>query len=154
MTSLPPDPAPLWPFGITLAAICIPFFSIIGFLSTNYGYRIWAAKTKQFWHWMRLKTKSQAPDVANLVPSTQINRTMSTEEGMRLRLKDREAVPRRSTQRPPPSHPHIQRMVEKMGEGRESGLTRMGTVVDDEEPAKEKDANEGNSEDTVIHIES
>jgi hypothetical protein len=28
-------------------------------------------------------------------------------------------------------------MVEKMGEGRESGLVRMGTVVDDEEEASD-----------------
>lgn len=45
-------------------------------------------------------------------------------------------------------------MVEKMGEGRESGLTRMGTVVDDEDndddKAKEKVGNTGG--DTIIDI--
>ena len=101
---------------------------------------------------MRLKTKSQVPDDMDPETPAQINRTMSTEEGMRLRLKDRETVHRRSTQRPAPSHPHIQRMVEKMGEGRESGLTRMGTVVDDEELAKEKNGNQNISKDTVIDI--
>ncbi|KAF3003176.1 hypothetical protein E8E13_009253 [Curvularia kusanoi] len=55
MTNMPAEPAPYWPFAITLAAICIPFFSIIGFLSTNYGYHVWATKTRQFWRWLRPK---------------------------------------------------------------------------------------------------
>jgi Mg2+ and Co2+ transporter CorA len=35
MTNMPEHPASYWPFGVTLVAICIPFFSIIGFLSTK-----------------------------------------------------------------------------------------------------------------------
>ena len=81
---------------------------------------------------------------------------------MRLRLKERDGMNmgvglgmarRRSSQRPAPSHPHIQRMVERMGEGRESGLTRMGTVVaDDKHFDKEKEKKESVSRDTVIDI--
>lgn len=153
MTNMPESPAPFWPFGITLAAICIPFFSIIGFLSTKYGYSIWAQKTRELWRWMRPKAASTTPnDTALEPPTTRVNRTMSTEEGMRLRLKEREAVPRRSSQRPVPSHPHIQRMVERMGEGRQSGLTRMGTVVSDEETSKEKEGSDVTTKDTVIDI--
>ncbi|CAA9960814.1 hypothetical protein CFE70_004190 [Pyrenophora teres f. teres 0-1] len=141
MTNMPGDGSPFWPFGIVLVAICIPFFSIIGFLSTKYGYSMMAQKSKQLWRWMRPKREPSVPDDTDLNPPVRPHRSLSTEEGMRLRLKDRD-VPvngatgtgrRRSSQRPAPSHPHIQRMVERMGEGRESGLTRMGTVVDDDE---------------------
>ncbi|KAJ4364067.1 hypothetical protein N0V83_009522 [Neocucurbitaria cava] len=152
MTNLPAEPAPFWPFGITLVAVCVPFFSIIGFLSTNYGYSIWAKKTKQFWRWIKPKTKSKETE-DDPEPPTRVTRTLSTEEGMRLRLKDSEAMPRRSSHRPAPSHPHIQRMVEKMGEGRQSGLTRMGTVVDDDALTKEKEDNARASRDTVIDIQ-
>lgn len=151
MTNLPAEPAPFWPFGITLVAVCVPFFSIIGFLSTNYGYSIWAKKTKQFWRWMKPKSKSKRIEDGR-EPPTRVTRTLSTEEGMRLRLKESEAMPRRSSQRPAPSHPHIQRMVEKMGEGRQSGLTRMGTVADDDALTKEKEDNIRASRDTVIDI--
>ena len=140
MTNMPGDGSPFWPFGIVLAAICIPFFSIIGFLSTKYGYSMMALKSKQLWRWMRPKKEPSVPDDMEVNPPIRPHRSLSTEEGMRLRLKDRvEPVGttgtgrRRSGQRPPPSHPHIQRMVERMGEGRESGLTRMGTVTDNDE---------------------
>ena len=60
---------------------------------------------------------------------------------------------RRSSQRPAPSHPHIQRMVERMGEGRESGLTRLGTVVaDDEHSGHSKEKNGSMGRDAVIDI--
>lgn len=152
MTNMPAEPANFWPFGITLAAICIPFFSVIGFLSTKYGYRIWAKKTKQFWRWLRPKQRIDVPDDTDFEAPTRVNRTMSTEEGMRLRLNNRDEAPRRSMHRPAPSHPHIQRMVERMGEGRSSGLTRMGTVVGDGEFGKEKDDDGSTSKDTVIKI--
>jgi hypothetical protein len=162
MTNMPAHPAPLWPFAIVLVAICIPFFSIIGFLSTKYGYSIWVQKTKELWRWLRSKKQPDIPNDTDLAPPTRVNRTLSTEEGMRLRLKERDGMDmgvglgmarRRSSQRPAPSHPHIQRMVERMGEGRESGLTRMGTVVaDDKYFDKEKEKEESVSRDTVIDI--
>lgn len=39
-----------------------------------------------------------------------------------------------------------------MGEGRQSGLTRMGTVVGDEEMGKEKEGSESTVKDTMIDI--
>ncbi|KNG44061.1 mg2+ transporter zinc transport protein [Stemphylium lycopersici] len=158
MTNMPEN-APFGNFGIVLAAICIPFFSIIGFLSTKYGYSIWAQKTKELWRWIHPKKKREklGDDEDVTQPPGPVNRTLSTEEGMRLRLKERDREHlrprRRSTHRPPPSHPHIQRMVEKMGEGRESGLVRMGTVAED------KNSNAGTVQpgirrgDTVITIQ-
>jgi hypothetical protein len=162
MTNMPESPADFTPFAIVLVTICIPFFSIIGFLSTKYGYSIWAQKTKELWRWLRLKTQPGIPNDTDMDSPTRVNRTMSTEEGMRLRLRGGEAMPmgvgvgmarRRSSQRPAPSHPHIQRMVERMGEGRESGLARMGTVVaDDEHSDSGKEKNGGMGKDAVIDI--
>lgn len=142
------SPAPFWPFGVTLAAICIPFFSIIGFLSTKYGYSVWAVKTSQFWRWLHPKKPPPQLDDLNPGKPRGVMRTMSTEEGMRLRLKDQEVHRRRSSFRPVPSHPHIQRMVESMGEGRQSGLRRMGTVAGSEE----KDDSEVMAKDAVIDV--
>ena len=159
MTNMPESPAPFWPFAIVLVAICIPFFSIIGFLSTKYGYAIWAQKTKELWRWLRPNSKSKVPDDTDLAPPTGVNRTMSTEAGMRLRLGDRDVMHigagmsrRRSSGRPAPSHPHIQRMVERMGEGRESGLVRMGTVATDEKSDTEKEKIMSTGRDAIIDI--
>ncbi|KAF1954952.1 hypothetical protein CC80DRAFT_493338 [Byssothecium circinans] len=151
MTNMPPDPAPDWPFAITLVAICIPFFSLIGFLSTNFGYSIWAAKTKQLYRWILPKPKPSQAEGDGFAPSP-VNRTLSTEESMRLRMGERarregERVREREMEkgrerrisfrekkqeRDSASHPHIKRMVEAMGEGRQSGLVRMGTLVGSE----------------------
>jgi hypothetical protein len=43
-------------------------------------------------------------------------------------------------------------MVERMGEGRESGLTRMGTVVHDGMSDTEKEKSVGTGRDAVIDI--
>ncbi|KAI4682582.1 hypothetical protein J4E81_009657 [Alternaria sp. BMP 2799] len=162
MTNMPESPANFTPFAIVLVTICIPFFSIIGFLSTKYGYSIWAQKTKELWRWLRPKPQPKIPNDTDLEPPRRVDRTMSTEEGMRLRLRGAEHMPmgvgvgmgrRRSSQRPAPSHPHIQRMVERMGEGRESGLTRLGTVVaDDEHSDHSKEKNGSTGRDAVIDI--
>ncbi|KAI4635082.1 uncharacterized protein J4E87_000031 [Alternaria ethzedia] len=162
MTNMPESPANFTPFAIVLVTICIPFFSIIGFLSTKYGYSIWAQKTKELWRWLRPKPQPKIPNDTDLEPPRRVDRTMSTEEGMRLRLRGAEHMPmgvgvgmgrRRSSQRPAPSHPHIQRMVERMGEGRESGLTRLGTVVaDDEHSDHSKEKNGSMGRDAVIDI--
>ncbi len=154
MTNMPTTPAPFWPFGVVLAAICIPFFSIIGFLSTKFGYSIWVAKTKQFWRWMRPKKEAARPEDEDFEHPGRVNRTWSTQEGMRQRLQHPEMLRRRSSARASMSHPNIQRMVERMGEGRPSGLTRMGTVMGEDELVKEKDDNVSptRTRDTVIEI--
>ncbi|PVI02164.1 hypothetical protein DM02DRAFT_312872 [Periconia macrospinosa] len=167
MTNMPGHPAPYWPMGITMLAICIPFFSLIGFLSTNFGYRIWAAKTKQLyrWIWPKPKHNEQSGDAENGDPSSSgINRTYSTEEGMRLRMgeraarRDSEPRPRerglsfrerrveREREKEGESHPNIKRMVEAMGEGRQSGLARMGTL------RSSQDVGDRGSKDTVVEV--
>jgi hypothetical protein len=88
MTNMPAEPAPYWPFAITLVAICIPFFSIIGFLSTNYGYHMWATKTRQFWRWLRPKPDPEEEIEAEYTGIARKNRSMSTEEGMRMRIRN------------------------------------------------------------------
>ncbi|KAF1837151.1 hypothetical protein BDW02DRAFT_595826 [Decorospora gaudefroyi] len=134
MTNMPEYPAGFLPFGIVLAATCIPFFSIIGFLSTNHGYRLWAQQTKRLWRWVRPTRTPPAPYDAQLEPPLRVNRSMSTEEGMRLRLRGRDGngnggLRRRESVKGAASHSNIQRLVMRMGEGRESGLGRLGTLV-------------------------
>ena len=47
------------------------------------------------------------------------------------------------------SHPNIRRMVEAMGEGRQSGLVRMGTVVGTEASGV---GEQNQSKDTVVDV--
>lgn len=143
MTNMAAEPAPFWPFGVTLVAICIPFFSIIGFLSTKYGYSMWAAKTAQVWRWLRPKkdVKDEEGEGDEWEVKGRVSRTLSTEEGMRLRaVRERTGGVNSRVK----SHPNIQRMVERMGEGRESGLKRMGTLGDEDGGRTSKD--------TVINV--
>lgn len=157
MTNMPAEPAPFWNFGITVVAICVPFFSLIGFLSTSFGYAIWVAKTKQVYRWLRPKRKPEAEkeNEESFAPHL-ANRTMSTEEGMQLRMGGRAAPVntrkerRESTRdgaRESVSHPHIRAMVERMGEGRQSGLARMGTLA-----GSDADAPVESSKDTIVEV--
>ncbi|CAI6334548.1 unnamed protein product [Periconia digitata] len=159
MTNMPENPASYWPFGVTLLAICIPFFSLIGFLSTNFGYRIWAAKTKQLYRWLWPKPKTQDTNASeNAEPSgSGINRTYSTEEKMQLRMgeRSRRGSETRTRERgfsfrerkgENESHPNIKRMVEAMGDGRQSGLVRMGTL------RASQDVGQSESRDTVVEV--
>ena len=159
---MPPDPEPYWPFAITLAAVCIPFFSLIGFLSTDFGYRIWAKKTKQLWRWLKPKPKPGVEEDDELFNPNPVNRTLSTEEGMRLRMGSQAGVAQVRRERKVEgkenetggreslSHPNIRRMVEAMGEGRQSGLTRMGTVVGAEVPGA---GDQREAKDTVVDVQ-
>lgn len=116
-----------WKFGVTLATVCVPFFLLIGFLNTDSGYRLWMEKTKQLWHWLRPKPKPK-DDAQDFEPSP-MNRSWSADEGMRMRLGEGVGMRRQSSQQEQgASHPNIRKMVEAMGEGRQSGLVRMGTV--------------------------
>jgi hypothetical protein len=126
MTNMDTDQV-FWQFGVTLATVCVPFFLLIGFLNTDSGYRLWVEKTKQLWHWMRPKPKPKDDDEDfELNP---VSRTLTVEEGMRMRLGEGVGMRRQSSQQDQRnSHPNIRKMVEAMGEGRQSGLVRMGTV--------------------------
>lgn len=149
---MPAEPAPYWPFAITLVATCIPFFSIIGFLSTKYGYHVLASKTRQFWRWLRPIPETEEETETEYTGPSRKNRSMSTEEGMRMRIRNREPPLRRSTNKPPPSHPNIQAMVARMGEGRQSGLMRMGTMAGIEGEGKETESSGRTTRDTLISI--
>jgi hypothetical protein len=162
MTNMPAEPAPLWPFGITLLAICIPFFSLIGFLSTNFGYGIWVAKTKQLYRWLRPKSKVKLPVSDDEFEPHLANRTMSAEEGMRMRMgghavRGNEGHTRkerkqnyREGHRDSLSHPHIRKMVEAMGEGRAGGPVQIGTMV--ESGDETAGLNGRVSKDTVVRV--
>ena len=93
---------------------------------------------------MRPKPKSSEEEDEAFEP-VPVNRTLSTEEGMRLRMGSPAVNPRRerpveslrrvgtrSVRGESMSHPHIRKMVEAMGEGRQSGLVRMGTLAGSE----------------------
>jgi hypothetical protein len=121
---------------------------------TKYGYYTMAQKTKEFWRWLLPNQKPKVSNNTDTEAPARVNRTMSTEDAMQLRFrKENDGIPRRrSSQRPTASYPHIQRMVERMGEGRESGLTRMSTVTKDEELGRENENGGGAGRDAVIEI--
>jgi hypothetical protein len=138
MTNMPTDPE-YWMFGITLATVCVPFFSLVGFLSTDLGYRLWMAKTKALWRWMRPKRSVKSADMFQPDP---INRTLSTDEGMQKRLghvqgDGKAQMHVRKESGAASAFPNIKRMVEATGEGK-SGLSRMGTVTSSEEVREER----------------
>jgi hypothetical protein len=166
MTNMETTPE-FWKFGVTLATVCVPFFLLIGFLNTDSGYRIWAEKTKAIYRW--LKPKPKAPQVEDDFAPALVNRTFSTEEGMRMRLGQSQGQGQGHGHRPEQtqrnSHPHIRRMVEAMGDGKPSGLVRMGTVQTDrttlngeaiaesnEEEDGQKEKGKSTSRDTVIDM--
>ncbi|KAF2013925.1 hypothetical protein BU24DRAFT_424942 [Aaosphaeria arxii CBS 175.79] len=163
MTNMPEYPASFWPFGLTLASVCLPFFGLVGFLSTDFGYRIWMAKTKAVWRWLR--PKPDPTDEAEEFEPSPMNRTMSTREGMALRIgeekrrRDTDAgLDRRPSHVSRPSHPHIKRMVEAMNEGKPAGVTRASTMpkwgstvaADGDEKLDEDD----DVKDTVINVKT
>lgn len=111
-------------------------------------------KSKQIYRWMKPKPKpKQTPDM-DLGPGP-VNRTWSTEAGMRLRLGEGAGRPREDSRA---SHPNIKRMVEAMGEGKQNGLTRMGTVNTETANSNGKVSSEGvdtdmSTKDAVIDVE-
>lgn len=144
-----------WKFGVTLATVCIPFFLLIGFLNTDSGYRLWMEKTKLIWRWIRPKKKTETNDDAEFEPAP-VSRSLSSEEGMKARM-GANATARRPQHDTRPSHPNIKRIVEAMGEGKESGLTRMGTVQFEgiasiSDTSKEKEDGQASTNDTVIDV--
>ena len=163
MSNMSDERRTLWHFGITTVAICVPFFSLIGFLSTQFGYGIWVDKTKQLYRWLRPKPKPKPTnqDEGEVINSS-MDRTLSTEEGMRLRMGQQTpgadvSHPRRDRreshkegQRESFSHPHIRRMVEAMGDGRQSGLSKMGTLVSNEADTPKSSGK--TEKDTIIDV--
>ena len=183
MTNMDTRPT-FWKFGVTLATVCVPFFLLIGFLNTDNGYRFWAEKTAAIYRWFKPKPKSM--ELVDDAPPPPPNRTFSTEEGMRMRMRqgqglgmgmgmgmgvgsEAEGLSRTSTHTHTRTHPHIAKMVQAMGEGKPSGLARMGTLhaerratLDgdavaerrEEEEKEEEDKKESSStpRDTVIDV--
>lgn len=148
MTNMPTEPH-YWMFGVTLATVCVPFFSLVGFLSTDLGYRIWMAKTKALWRWMRPKPSLKITNESEFQPNP-VNRTLSTDEGMQKRLGQGQGQAQTQTHNRPvsssrPSHPNIQKLVEAIGEGNQGGVSRMGTVVSSDE-VRDEEASAGVAE--------
>jgi ribosomal protein L13E len=127
MTNMDTTPT-FWQFGVTLATVCVPFFILIGFLNTDAGYRFFHEKTKSVRRWLRPKpnqNKSEQDDAVQFeAPS--VNRTLSTEEGMRRRLGESVARPQ-SEHRDTETHPHIKRMIEEARERKGSGFSSVTT---------------------------
>lgn len=148
-----------WEFAIVLVTVCIPFFLLIGFLNTDSGYRIWMEKTKALWAWIKPKKEAEAEEEMD-VASAPMARTYSMEEGMKTRLGESERGSRPQSH-PPQSYSHIKRIVEAVGDGKQSGLSRIGTIMADSaegskggsEAADKKEAVAA-SKDTVINIDS
>jgi hypothetical protein len=138
MTNMSTDPD-YWQFGITLATVCVPFFSLVGFLATDLGYRLWVKKTKALWRWMRPKKSIQS--TIDYTPNP-VNRTLSTDEGMQQRLGHVQENGKTQTHVRKESgiggnFPNIKKIVEATGEGK-SGLSRMGTLVSSDEVSEER----------------
>jgi hypothetical protein len=163
MTNMDTTPE-FWQFGVTLATVCVPFFLLIGFLNTEAGYRIWMRKTKELWNWLRGRPQP-APDPASAAKvgpefdPTPVNRTLSTEEGMKRRLggvlSNTQSSPTQTE-----THPNIGRIVRAVGDGKQNGSSKKEAACsvceeDNEEAGKaSEDVDKVSaSGDTVIHIE-
>ncbi|PVH95441.1 hypothetical protein DM02DRAFT_537341 [Periconia macrospinosa] len=138
---MPAEPAPFSNFGITLVTICVPFFSVVGFLSTSFGYSILSTKAKQVYRWLRLQFKSERGEVE-----------ITSEDMMKRRLapiktKKKRRENSQSSSRERMSYPHIHAMVEQMGEGRQSGLAKMGRLA-----VNDADAAQESSKDAIIEV--
>jgi len=151
-----------WQFGVTLATVCVPFFLLIGFLNTEAGYRIWMRKTKALWRWMRGKpqlqkaTMEKPKEEPEFTPNP-VNRTLSTEEGMRRRLGE-VLSPHQSDASQ--THPNIGRIVRAVGEGKPNGSSRAGAgcgvcveECDGTEELSEQNNKVNTSKNAVIDIE-
>lgn len=58
MTNMPED-AGFWPFGLTLAAVCVPFFFLIGSMNTSSGMEWWRGNFGKFGRWIGGKGDEQ-----------------------------------------------------------------------------------------------
>ncbi|KAF2748337.1 hypothetical protein M011DRAFT_485630 [Sporormia fimetaria CBS 119925] len=122
MTNMDTEPQ-FWQFGITLATVCVPFFLLIGFLNTDSGYRMFIEKTKALWLWLRPKkhvdvASESKQGKAEFLP-TPMNRTLTTEDGMRRRLGQAGVQGRERSGSE--THPNIRRIIKAAGEKTGSG---------------------------------
>ncbi|KAF2006291.1 hypothetical protein P154DRAFT_517925 [Amniculicola lignicola CBS 123094] len=156
MTNMSTD-SKFWPFGVTLATVCVPFFLLIGFLNTDSGYRLWMEKTRALWHWMRpkLKNKKREGEGGEFEPA-RVNRTLSTEEGMQMRLGgQQQRVTGGENQRL--SHPNIKSIVEASRAAKKNeDLARtisIGRVQSEENEETGVEKSAATSKDTVIDVQ-
>ncbi|KAF2730938.1 hypothetical protein EJ04DRAFT_536948 [Polyplosphaeria fusca] len=118
MTNMSTDPE-MWKFGITLGTICIPFFALVTFLNTDFGYRLVIKK--------EAKPEEAKEAKRNSIDRGLLNRSTSTEEGMKLRLGQATEGLGRSERTPRYSHPNIKNIVAAVGEGKRADVLRVRT---------------------------
>jgi hypothetical protein len=90
MTNMPTEHH-YWAFGITIAAICIPFFCLIGTLSTSWGFEFGRQKSAAVYAFFvrRRRNKSKQGEDGEEDEDTdgeEMSRSTSAAEGMALRL--------------------------------------------------------------------
>lgn len=91
MTNMPTAPH-YWMFAITLCAVCIPFFLLIGSLNTKEGYRWWGAKLEWLKESIRRWRKAHSKKDEGPKAITDLLRSMSAEQGMEGRLGRRKSL--------------------------------------------------------------
>jgi hypothetical protein len=90
MTNMPTEHH-YWAFGITIAAICIPFFCLIGTLSTDWGFAFWRKKTATMYAFFARRKRNKNKEGSDGAhdkdtDGVEMSRSTSAAEGMALRL--------------------------------------------------------------------
>lgn len=86
-----PNERHYWAFGVTRAAICVPFFCLIGTLSTTWGFEYGRKKTAAFFSLFSRKRPNRSKETSTFEKEPeskrgQARRSTSAAEGMALRL--------------------------------------------------------------------
>jgi hypothetical protein len=141
MTNMSTDPE-MWRFGVTIATVCIPFFALVLFLNTDFGYHLLMSQTKRAWRLIKPKKDPEVEEEQeDNVKEALLSRSSTTEDGMRLRLGQAKEGLGRSERSARYSHPNIKNIVEAVGEGKRADIVRMRTnsasIKVDEEEVKE-----------------
>lgn len=90
MTNMPSEQQ-YWPFGVTVAAVCVPFFCLIGTLSTRWGFEHAQKKTAAFFSLFSRKKRNGNEETSRVGDAEESDkvlsrRSTSASEAMSLRL--------------------------------------------------------------------
>lgn len=89
MTNMPTEHH-YWPFGITMATVCIPFFCLVGSLNSTSGIAWWRKRVMTFLGFLGKlcwKRKKDILEEEKQVDEAPLSRSISTTEGMAIRLE-------------------------------------------------------------------